>query len=209
MPFPASWPPRPPSGLRSIRFFVEGTATAAFSDRAYMLLDAIQVLDYVAQAAAFTLGEVITGQVSGATAIVLSDANAGLTGTLTLRAVTGVFNPSEQLLGSVSGDATSNGVTRAPASTFTPLPAVDPAVPTVVPPTPYGSGAASGGSPAPEIWAQTFRICNDGGAALEYSFDGTSVQGKLLATEQVIFRVRHEAGIAVRGLGAAFRIEAW
>jgi hypothetical protein len=39
MPFPASWPPRVSSGIRSIRFFAEGTATANFDDSAFMFLD--------------------------------------------------------------------------------------------------------------------------------------------------------------------------
>lgn len=39
MAFPTPWPPRPPSGIRSIRFFTSGTATANFSDRAYLFID--------------------------------------------------------------------------------------------------------------------------------------------------------------------------
>jgi hypothetical protein len=208
MPFPAAWPPRVASGRRSVRFYVTGTATALFADRAFMLLDAVVVLDYVARVAAFTIGEVVTGQVSGATAVVVLEVNAGATGTLTLQYVTGTFNPSEQILGSISGNATTSGVVRMPANPYTPLPEVTGGS-TVVPLTPSGTGVASNGTPAPMIWAQTIRICNDGGAALEYSFDGTNVHGKLLAAEQTIFRHRFEAGIAVRGAGAVFRIEAW
>jgi hypothetical protein len=33
---PAGWPPRPHSSLRSIRFYVNGTSTALFSDNAYL-----------------------------------------------------------------------------------------------------------------------------------------------------------------------------
>jgi hypothetical protein len=36
MAFPVGWPPRPSSGARSIRFFVDGTATANFSDSAWL-----------------------------------------------------------------------------------------------------------------------------------------------------------------------------
>lgn len=44
MPFPASWPPRVASGVRSIRFFTSGTATANFADNAFMFLDAANVV---------------------------------------------------------------------------------------------------------------------------------------------------------------------
>lgn len=36
MPFPTGWPPRSPSGVKSIRFYVSDTTTANFSDRAYL-----------------------------------------------------------------------------------------------------------------------------------------------------------------------------
>jgi hypothetical protein len=39
MAFPAAWPPRVPSGIRSIRFFASGTATSAFSGNAFMFID--------------------------------------------------------------------------------------------------------------------------------------------------------------------------
>lgn len=40
MAFPAEgWPPPVSSGVRSIRFFVRGTATLAFADRAYLFAD--------------------------------------------------------------------------------------------------------------------------------------------------------------------------
>lgn len=114
--------------------------------------------------------------------------------------------------GTATANFSDNGLMfldGAGANPFTPLPVIDPAVPTVVPPTPYGSGAASGNTPLPQIWAQTIRLCNDSGAnPLEYSFDGTNVHGKLLANEQVIYRNRFESGIAVRGNGV-FRVEAW
>ncbi len=276
MPFPASWPPRPPSGRRSIRFYVHGTATALFTDSAFLLLDGVQSipyetvqkLNYKLQATNFTIGETITGQISLATGVVYLDVDAGATGTLTLRNVVGIFNPLEQILGSVTGDATTdgapttpaftvgetitgqtsgatavvntaafglltltsvtgefrtsehilggvsgdaltNGLLALPANPYTPLPNIVSGVPTVVPPTPSGTGVATDGLPAPMIWAQTFRICNDGGGTLEYSHDGINVHGKLLATQQLIARCRPEAGIALRGLGAVYRVEAW
>lgn len=39
MALPASWPPRPPSGRRSIRFYKTGAGTAAFSDNAWIFAD--------------------------------------------------------------------------------------------------------------------------------------------------------------------------
>lgn len=36
MPFPTGWPPRVASGTRSIRAYVAATATANYSDRAYL-----------------------------------------------------------------------------------------------------------------------------------------------------------------------------
>lgn len=39
MAFPTPWPPRPPSGVRSIRFFVSGTSTANFADNAFLFID--------------------------------------------------------------------------------------------------------------------------------------------------------------------------
>lgn len=36
MAFPTGWPPRPASGRRSIRVYISGTTTAAFSDNAYL-----------------------------------------------------------------------------------------------------------------------------------------------------------------------------
>lgn len=39
MPFPTGWPPRRPSGIRSIRFFVSGNCTANFQDNAFLFVD--------------------------------------------------------------------------------------------------------------------------------------------------------------------------
>jgi len=41
MPFPTHWPPRPASGLRSIRFYVTGSATASFGDNAWLFVDQV------------------------------------------------------------------------------------------------------------------------------------------------------------------------
>jgi hypothetical protein len=36
MPYPLGWPPRVASGIRSIRVYIEGVATASFADNAYL-----------------------------------------------------------------------------------------------------------------------------------------------------------------------------
>lgn len=215
MPFPTGFPSRPPTSVRSLRFFAKDIASTAFADRAYLLADPIIHLKYKAQVAGFVEQEVITGQTSGAVATVFSDGNAGLTGTFILRSVTGAFQNNEQILGSVAGNATVDGVLYYDVSNpYTPLPVVpiggySPA-PTVIPPAPYGTGVSSAYDP-PAIWAQSFRICNDGALVLQFSFDGTNVHGSVQVGESLILRQRYEAGIAFRGVGGAcaFRCEAW
>lgn len=63
--------------------------------------------------------------------------------------------------------------------------------------------------PRAAVWSGSLRVCNDGGGVLEFSFDGNTVHGKLLAGETVVYRDRIEAGISVRGVGVTYRIEAW
>jgi len=108
------------------------------------------------------------------------------------------------------------------ANTFVPLPYVQAGsnTPVTLGGNPSGTGqnmndanllAAPGAQEVPKamIWCQTMRVCNDGSGVLEFSFDGTNVHGQLKAGESVIYRVRFEAGIALRGNGNAFRVEAW
>lgn len=66
-------------------------------------------LAYDGQTANFTVGEVITGSISGATALVIADTDAGATGTLTLRDISGTFVDNETLTGSSTGIAVANG----------------------------------------------------------------------------------------------------
>lgn len=68
-----------------------------------------QTLAYDAQTVNFTIGEMITGGTSGATAIVLEDADGGATGTLTLGTIVGTFLNNELITGSVTGSADVNG----------------------------------------------------------------------------------------------------
>lgn len=100
------------------------------------------------------------------------------------------------------------------ANPYTPLPVVQPGSnAVVVVPNTAGSGLATPTStgaegPVAQIWSSYIRI-SVSGAVLEYSFDGTTVHGQILAGESFLYYERRESGIAVRGAGAAFRIEAW
>jgi len=80
-------------------------------------------------------------------------------------------------------------------------------------PNEAGSGLASPTSagasgPVAQIWSGNIRISATT-ADLEFSFDGVTVQGLVKSGESVIYRQRFESGIAVRGVGSVFRIEAW
>jgi hypothetical protein len=67
-------------------------------------------LPYDTQTANFTVGAIVTGQTSGATARIIADADAGATGTLTLRDIVGVFVDNEIITDSSGGAALVNGV---------------------------------------------------------------------------------------------------
>lgn len=162
MSLPTSWPPREPSGIRSIRFFVTGAASANYADNAYMFAD--------------------------------------------------------------GGSGSANP--------FTPQPYVPPggepgkAGPTVVPPTPTGTGQdihdvnasvsfdpvaapTQQGVPPKMVWSGSIMIANDGSADLHYSFDGVNDHGVVKQGEAPHWYYRrYEAGIAVKGTGA-FRVVAW
>lgn len=66
-------------------------------------------LAYDGQTANFTVGEKVTGGTSGATAIVMEDADAGATGTLTLGDISGIFLNNEAITGDTTGIAVVNG----------------------------------------------------------------------------------------------------
>lgn len=97
------------------------------------------------------------------------------------------------------------------ANTFTPSPNVPYGSGSAVsnPLTPTGTGNTQAPVIYPQIWAGTIRVYNDGSAPLEFSFDGTDIHGRLLGGEVFSYRNRFEAGIALRGNGVAFRVEAW
>jgi hypothetical protein len=66
-------------------------------------------LAYDAQTANFTVGDVLTGQTSGATARIIGDSDGGTTGTLTLRDIQGEFQDNEIITGAAGGSANANG----------------------------------------------------------------------------------------------------
>jgi len=66
-------------------------------------------LDYDAQTSDFTVGTILTGGTSGATATILEDSDSGTTGTLTLGDIVGTFEDNEVVTDSVTGSADVNG----------------------------------------------------------------------------------------------------
>lgn len=86
MTFPASWPPRPPSGIRSLRFYATGVATALFTDTGFMFAEQILANPFT------PLPVVVPG--TKTTVDVPDDAGTGLA---TPVPVTGAEGPSAQI----------------------------------------------------------------------------------------------------------------
>lgn len=57
-------------------------------------------------------------------------------------------------------------------------------------------------------WSRSIRIKAAGGA-LEFSFDGVNIHGRVSDGEDITYWDRHESGIAIRGAGMTFLLEAW
>jgi hypothetical protein len=68
------------------------------------------VLNYDSQTADFTVGSIVTGGTSGATAIILEDSDSGTSGTLTLGNIVGEFEDDETITDDAGGSADANGV---------------------------------------------------------------------------------------------------
>lgn len=90
------------------------------------------------------------------------------------------------------------------------------APPSAVVSTPMGGqrDLAPAAQAAPVTTQGTYgiRVCNDGGTAIEFSFDGVNVHGVVLPNSEETFLNRIEAGISVREPGGgtiAFRVFAW
>lgn len=67
-------------------------------------------LAYDTQTGNFTVGNVVTGASSGATARIVADSDSGTTGTLTLTDISGAFVDNELITDTGSGSATANGI---------------------------------------------------------------------------------------------------
>lgn len=66
-------------------------------------------LDYDTQTGNFTVGDVLTGATSGATARIVGDTDGGTTGTLRLQDIVGTFEDNEIIEDDSTGSATANG----------------------------------------------------------------------------------------------------
>ena len=73
-----------------------------------LIVHATTELAYDAQTANFTVGDIVTGGTSGATARIVADTDSGTTGTLHLAYVYGTFADNETLTDQHTGSATSN-----------------------------------------------------------------------------------------------------
>jgi hypothetical protein len=87
-----------------------GTGRAVYHVMGYAYREGDR-LDYDSQTANFTLGDILTGGSSGATARIVADSDSGTTGYLTLTDIVGTFQDNETITGSSTGSATSNGST--------------------------------------------------------------------------------------------------
>lgn len=67
-------------------------------------------LAYDTQTANYTVGDILTGASSGATARIVADSDSGATGTLSLTDIVGVFLDNETITGSSGGSAKVNGI---------------------------------------------------------------------------------------------------
>lgn len=128
-------------------------------------------LDYDAQTANYTVGDILTGTTSGATAIILEDADAGVTGTLTLGNIQGTFVDGELITdvggGSADVDGTLNfvftSIAAAPIAQF--VTAIDTrlfAVPTNEPEAIRYSEVDDGTNPPFDAWPEG-TLATDGG----------------------------------------------
>ena len=67
-------------------------------------------LAYDNQTVNYTVGDLLTGTISGATGRITVDVDAGTTGTLTLKDISGVFQNNETITDGSGGSATANGI---------------------------------------------------------------------------------------------------
>lgn len=70
----------------------------------------LPTLAYDTQTVNFAVGDTLTGGTSGATAVIITDTDAGATGTLELDNINGVFQNNETITSTSGGSADANGV---------------------------------------------------------------------------------------------------
>lgn len=81
-----------------------------------------RTITYGTQTANFTVGNILTGATSGATATILEDSDAGATGTLTLGNIIGTFQNGEIITDSGTGSATTTSTVSWTYTTITGAP---------------------------------------------------------------------------------------
>jgi hypothetical protein len=101
---------------------VNGTDKARWYDgaRHSVLDDATTEIAFDTQTGNFAIGQTVTGGTSSATGVIVSQTDAGATGTLRLKTVTGTFADNEIITDALTGSATTNipaGVVTIPAVT--------------------------------------------------------------------------------------------
>lgn len=246
MAFPAGWPPRPASGLRSIRFYQAATAASAnFSDNAYLFSDGITAntfketpyLDPGEEATPAPLGvndpifnaggsPVGTGRNPG-DAIPFNPnlflRGVGGASNFTLAGTTITFNdptPTKLFTRDLGGKeiriigATSAGndgtfrIATVPSPHSLTWENAGGASEVFAASGTYRIRTIDDAPPKEMIWAGTIRVIAET-ADVEISFDGVNVHGIIPAGTTHTYRNRYEAGIALRGVGATFTVEAW
>lgn len=73
-------------------------------------LRGVATLNYDTQTANFTVGNIVTGATSGASARIAADSDSGLTGVLSLQDIIGTFIDNEIITDGATGSATVNGL---------------------------------------------------------------------------------------------------
>ena len=77
-------------------------------------LDANDTLSYVGQAIDFSVGAMVSGALSGATAVISEIDDDGASGSLLVNSISGAFQADEQITGSMGGSAFLDGVLHGP-----------------------------------------------------------------------------------------------
>jgi hypothetical protein len=83
---------------------IQGNMLFVTSDPRVYNFDSLKFINYDGQTGNFTVGQVITGSSSGATAVIVADRDAGVTGTLVVRTVNGIFEDRVGAVGDIITD---------------------------------------------------------------------------------------------------------